>query len=267
MNKEKKETQEKVLKGKAGIENIQIHSGNITRDFILHLPDHYDKNTPVLIAFHGMGSSAKFWIRHLNRLIQQEEFIGVYPQGLDRSWNTGSGWEPSKANDIKFTEDIIRWLSEKEILKDQAIYGLGMSNGAGMVYRLAEKREFFDGIAAIAANLRKDQQLSSINKGLSVIHLHGMQDSIVFFSGGQSRDVIINFISAHESIRSWAKAAGCDTIPQIDTLSDCVCFSYPQCFEDAKIKLFTFPKFGHNIPPYALNGLYNKIWQELSANE
>ena len=61
--------------------------------------------------FLGRGTDNDTWINKLNHLVGLGEFVGVYPQGYQKMWNSG-GNESSKADDVAFVGDIIDELKE-----------------------------------------------------------------------------------------------------------------------------------------------------------
>ncbi|MGQ9645765.1 MAG: hypothetical protein ACUVWO_04405 [Thermodesulfobacteriota bacterium] len=72
-----------------------IRSGFFLRQYLLHVPTLYDRTKPtsLVLFFHGHNrtelEAAK--ITGLSELADQKNFIVVYPQGIDKSWNDGRG--------------------------------------------------------------------------------------------------------------------------------------------------------------------------------
>lgn len=70
-----------------------VSVGNITRSFVVHLPQGYDKNQhyPMVLLLHGRDQSADD-MAHLTKFNQTADHYGViavYPVGYERHWNIG----------------------------------------------------------------------------------------------------------------------------------------------------------------------------------
>ena len=123
---------------------------------ILRVPIYFDtlRNYPIVFAFHGRGTDNDTWINKLNHLVGLGEFVGVYPQGYQKMWNSG-GNESSKADDVAFVGDIIDKLKEYKNLDFERIYAIGTSNGSSMTNKLALETTYFSAIASIVSQLSK----------------------------------------------------------------------------------------------------------------
>ena len=80
----------------------------VSREVLIEVPNNIDTavDYPIVIAFHGRNVLNDTWINKLNHLTSVGEFVGVYPQGHNRMWNSG-GNENSNADDISFIDSII----------------------------------------------------------------------------------------------------------------------------------------------------------------
>ena len=61
------------------------------------------------------------------------------------------GVEASKADDVVWVEDIVTAILEKSFVDLSSVYAVDMSNGAGMVNKLAKETNIFKGIAPIVS--------------------------------------------------------------------------------------------------------------------
>ena len=59
--------------------------------------------------------------------------------------------EASQADDVAWVEGIIDAISEKRFVDLSSVYAVGMSNGAGMVNKLAKETNILKGIAPIVS--------------------------------------------------------------------------------------------------------------------
>ena len=64
-----------------------------------------NKLYPVVFGLHGNGGTNTGFLNRLKRFTDDGEFVGIYPQGIQRSWNLGS--EASRADDVEFINLII----------------------------------------------------------------------------------------------------------------------------------------------------------------
>ena len=85
-----------------------IDGSLVSREVIIEAPNNIDtsRNYPIVIAFHGRNVLNDTWINKLNHLTSVGEFVGVYPQGYNKMWNSG-GNENSNADDISFVDSIM----------------------------------------------------------------------------------------------------------------------------------------------------------------
>ena len=74
----------------------------VRRSYLLHSSEAARRGGRVVVAFHGRGEEALSWVPALEERVQCGDFIGVYPEGLEKSWNCGV--EPSKAAMQRFRD-------------------------------------------------------------------------------------------------------------------------------------------------------------------
>ena len=131
--------------------NQVVAGETVERRFLVHTPDDFDDSisTPLLFAFHGNGGEPESFIYDTAEAVEEGYFIGVYPAGLEYSWNLGP--ELSEADDSAFTDAILEMLSGTGGVDANKPVALGFSNGAGMVHELAMESPHFVGIAAATA--------------------------------------------------------------------------------------------------------------------
>lgn len=211
----------------------------VERTYIVQRPSDYDSSKlyPVVFAFHGHGGNAQSWTDMIGDLVETHKFIGVYPQGYKdseakdsrgeqagTSWNLGA--EESTADDVIFVSEIISAIAY--LSPDAAMrFAIGNSNGAALSNFLASNgNKMFSGIGTTVSGLIETRVggdtdvtiqasgntykygLSSSAKPLSVVAISGMADPIIPFCGGEAKTGY-NMLTAENSIRAWAKKAGC----------------------------------------------------------
>mgnify|MGYP006103771991 CR=1 FL=1 len=236
----------------------KIDNNSVKRNVIIHAPEEtiVNKNYPIVFFFHGNGGSAENGFI-LEDLVNNHQFIGVYPQGYRKSWNLGQ--EQSNADDVEFTDMIINELSKYSNLDINRKFAIGFSNGSAMVNELGIKRSYLKGIAPLASQLLESQIPNNSTNPLSVYQISGSKDDVIPFEGGLSV-VGHRFMSAHKSVKSWAIAFNCNIIADINTINSDTLFSYKNCENDHQI-IFRKSENGN----HDLNGnhkmKYEKIWE------
>jgi polyhydroxybutyrate depolymerase len=231
------------------------------RSYLLHVPPELDPQSPapLVFAFHGYGGLAKGmqYTTRLDVIADRENFIVVYPQGLEFSWNTG--WEVSfgyatinHVNEATFIREILSDLGTITSIDPQSIYATGFSMGAMAVYRLGcEMSDTFAAIAPVAGvHLAGDCNPS---QAVSVIHIHGLSDTAVEFSGGGIRD----FPPVEEGIEAWVELNQCTgSKMEEDQENGITHVVYASCESGSVVELYTLDSWGHDWP-----------WRRLLASE
>jgi polyhydroxybutyrate depolymerase len=206
--------------------------GGLQRTYVVHLPKGHDPGTPlpVVLALHGatMNGPMMAWFSDLNRKADAAGFIAVYPNGTGThstfTWNGGNccgSAMQNRVDDVAFIDALLGDLMQAYAVDAHRVYATGMSNGAGMAYRLAA--ELSERIAAIApVSGSVGTEIGQPKCPVSVLHFHGTNDEYIPFAGGRGKRSFFgtNHRSVEESIRMWVKANGCDEAPKIDVLSE-----------------------------------------------
>ena len=229
-----------------------ISSGGVTRHYLLHIPPSYQAGSAVslVINFHGYksNSSQEENLTGMSPKADRENFIVVYPDGIDSTWFTGPGAEGEA--DLQFLRDLIVSLESQYSVDPQRIYATGISNGGGMTNRVA--CEMSDLIAAIAPdsgayNFWHDCKPS---RPVPVLAFHGLDDNIVPYEGGTPE---IMLPPIEEWAMDWATRNGCSSTPTITTPVDTVTVrTWSNCNNNADVILYTLANHGHSWPGSAI---------------
>lgn len=195
------------------------------RSFEIYIPANYsDKlSYPVVFILHGGGGSAKGLIRttnsRFNELADENGFIAVYPNGIEKSWNDGARDSVGIArklniNDVGFFEKMLENLDAEYNIDTKNIFVCGISNGGFMAQRLAfELSDKIKGIGVVAANLSKVLERQKYPENpVSVIFINGTDDPIVPYNGGEVcvfRKKRGEIFSVVETITIWKKINAC----------------------------------------------------------
>ena len=248
-----------------GLEKRELKVNNLEREYWIHLPakNKSPVNLPIVFILHGGGGKgyAMAGLTHyrFNELSDRYNFIAVYPQGIDKSWNDGrtdpiSGSIKKKIDDLSFFKEMINQL-EKDFEADRSrVFATGISNGGIMSFYLACKlQNTFRAIAPVTANIGKEVQgicERKMNTGL--ILFNGTSDPLVPYNGGQvtvagkARGAVT---STADSMRIWSINNSCSGKTTEKELPD----TKDDQTNITKIE-FKNCSFGNSIYHYRING-------------
>lgn len=258
------------------------HAG-LERTYILHVPSSYDesKPTPLLLSFHGGGGNAENQRRvsGFNELSDENGFIVAYPNGTGRledtilTWNGGNCCGYAVANnvdDVGFIRALVAELQSQYNIDPKRIYASGFSNGGIMSYRLAcDAADIFAAISPVSGTQNYDPCEPS--EPVSVIHIHGTDDSHLPYNGGKGDDSItqVDYKSVDESIDFWLNFNLCYLTPQPETFDDVQHETYSGCANEIEVELYAIVGGKHAWPgsdgPAGPNG--DEPTQSISASK
>ncbi len=226
----------------------QITIDGVVRNYLLHVPANYDASTPtsLIFNFHGYDVSpqAEESLTGMSTKADQEGFIVVYPEGLNKGWADGPG--PQGLNDLEFVRDLIGTIEGQYKIDPKRIYATGMSNGGGMANRVGcSMADLFAAIAPDAGAYNFWQDCNP-TRPMPVLAFHGLEDQLAPYAGG-------GFDSMEPPIEAWAAAwaqrDGCAAAPNVTTPIDQVTVrSWGGCQGGAEVILYTLEGEGHSWP-------------------
>jgi polyhydroxybutyrate depolymerase len=237
------------------------HDGE-TREYALFLPSSYQagQNLPMVFNLHGFGSDVteQIFYTALNAVAQEENFIVVTPQGLERTTAVGPGshWNAyfgTDVDDLGFLNLLIDQIYTDYNIDLARVYSTGMSNGGFMSYRLA--CELSDRITAIASVTGSvfNEQLNNCtpSRAVPVMQIHGTNDGVVNYNG------IPSFApSIPDLVGYWVDYNNCSTpadtiaIPNISTTDNSTVekLEYNNGDGDSKVWFYIVDNGGHTWP-------------------
>lgn len=180
----------------------------------------------------------------------------VYPAGISSSWNAGE-YGPGYAieNEIDesaFIEAILLDLETMFEIETHRIYAVGFSMGGSLVYRLAcDMSDTFAAVGSVSGPM----MYSSCDpiQTVSVIHVHGLADQIVPFTGGGMFDLP----SVENGIDTWVGVNQCtESITEEDEGSKVLHTTYSECQDETSDELITIPGMDHSWPSTSSNTIW-----------
>jgi polyhydroxybutyrate depolymerase len=184
------------------ISGVTGQMGN-TRQFAVHVPTGYSKDTPVpaLFCIHGLGQNAVMFCLDTGvawpTKADQEGFVVIMPNGYMNSWNAGTccgGAVSAALDDVSLMRAIFAEVGKHVNIDLRRVYATGLSNGGYMSYRLAcEASDLFVavapsagaiGTAAIGGGTGTSTDLTTCapTHKVSVLDIHGTSDPLIPYS-------------------------------------------------------------------------------------
>ena len=201
-----------------GTEIWTVQSGGVQRMVLVHPPVSGGENLPVLLVFHGGYGTAQGAEKsyRVSELADRENFIAVYPQGLNRHWNDGR-IDPENLTDVAFVETILDSLESRFQIDTERIYATGMSNGAMFCHFLSVKMPgILAGIAPVCGGIA-DPGVSWFQpeEPMDVLIIQGAEDPLVPYQGGEigSRGDRGRVLGTPEAVDLWREVNGCNESP------------------------------------------------------
>ena len=241
-----------------------IDGSLVERTYRLRYPENLtEEQYPSLFFFHGAGGDGKDWIDNnpsLEALIDTGEFIGVFPDGYERRWNvTGE----TNADDVEFVSLILNSFDPSGIIDLTRIYGVGISNGAGLVNKIAKETDIFQAIAPLLSQQTESIAATVSPQAVSVFQVNGREDTLVPVDGENGvADTV--FISAQNSAENWAENSNCNMTPasQAATWGDFSVeeYTFSDCIEGQKVRYALVADSGHSISFGDDFNLFELIW-------
>lgn len=168
--------------------------------------------SPVVLAFHGFGSSAVSMARTLLHEAYPEATV-VYPEGLkihsDRLGRDAAAWQAAPGRDhdrdIHFVEALLAELHATVRVDDRRIYVTGLSNGALFTYCLLVMRpKLFAAFAGVAGAV---EFVSDAHVPRPVLLIQGKDDHVVKpEAAAHTRDLLRKLNGCGETTIEWRPA-------------------------------------------------------------
>ncbi len=236
----------------------------IDRTFQIRAPaDQTEDSYPVVFFFHGAGGYGEELLNahpEIGDLIDSGEFIGIFPDGYQQQWNVSG---ENSADDVAFVSLIVNILEADSKFNLDRIYGVGISNGAGLVNKIAKESAVFKGIAPLIS-----QQTVTIGglvpaQAVSVFQVNGANDELVPLDGGAGV-ANSNFMSAQASAANWASSFNCDmtTSSRAQTWGEQTVeeLTFTGCLNNKKVRYFIVEDGEHSIDFGENFNLFQLIW-------
>lgn len=246
---------------------------------------------PMVVVLHGgLGDDddvVALTFGKLNELAVEDDFLVVYPQGIGGHWNDGRNAKRYVAqregvNDVGFLATLIDDLVERRNVDPEAVFFVGVSDGAMMTHRFACERTMkLRGFVAIIGAMPYQVARKRWRCGkepLSALMINGTQDPIVPWDGGTVQfdgQRLGRVLSAERTFSFWSRHDGCTNVA-ISKIPDFVPTDGTRierhkatgCAGDTKVELFAVEGAGHTWPSgwqYLPENMIGRTSQDIDA--
>ena len=234
-----------------------VYMKNQRRTYLLFTPKSYRQGTPapLVLAFHGYGSQGKDLERAtgFSEVAERESFLIVYPDGLDRQWQTGKSFFDRDRDDPAFALTLIRQIAQIRSIDTNRIYATGVSNGGFLVQYLAcqnsKASPRFAVFATVASTMLKPFQADCPSKApISMLMINGTADQKIPWLGGIRP--YGSLLGVEDTIAFWSRRNGCANNPPARvSLNKLVEIQrYGNCRSAGEVELVSLKGIGHLWP-------------------
>ncbi len=166
-----------------------------------------------------------------NTLADGENFIVVYPNGVNGAWNDGRApGATTNHDDVQFLTDIVTFMSNQLHVDAARVYATGYSMGGMMSYRLGcERGDIFAAVGSVASTMPY-YLIATCDAAppVPLIVIQGTDDPIVPWMGVSGA-----YLSATQTLGYWGLHNECTARFELEMLPDVVPADYTRVVRQA----------------------------------
>lgn len=276
-------TAQKDITGNLAVNNKQ-------REYILHLPENYSgkEPLPLVMIFHGGGGNSRQMQAYfkMDPIADKENFITVYPNGINKQWNDGREFkeEITANDDVQFVTQLLDTLVRNYAIDTGRIFSTGISNGGFfsiyLSYKLSHRlRAIAPVCASIPERIYRDFYPS---RPVSVLLINGTKDPLVPYAGGNVGNRMTggrgkctstdSTVQRYILINSTNKIPVTEEIPDKNKRDGCTAikYTYEGGRQNTTVCLVKVADGGHTLPggsPYLPKLIIGKVCNDFNGNE
>ena len=258
--------------------NGSLNHQGLNRTYLVHLPPSYapGASLPLVFVLHGATQTGQriMQVSGFNNVADANDFIAVYPDGINLTWNVGFAIPgASTADDLGFLEALADEMATLYNADLNRLYSCGFSNGGYMSYRLAcESSKCFAAVGSVTGVMTDAAFAAcSPSRSVPVMHIHGTGDAIVAYNGA------VGMKSVDEVLAYWLfNNNNCTGNPVFTPVPNTSLFdfttvdrfSWNPCDNGAEVELLRVNGGGHQWPgTTTLLGGLGAINQDINASQ
>jgi polyhydroxybutyrate depolymerase len=240
-----------------GMHDETIMSGGLARTFHVRVPMGYDASKPTMLVFiyhgytqHGVGTDvfAIEYISQMDPVSDAQNFLLVYPDGYQNSWNAGlccGAAVSMNLDDVGFFDAMLARIGSEYCVDSRRVYVGGLSNGGFFSNRLGCERA---GVIAAIGPVAGPLDIATCNpkQPMPVFEVHGTSDPVVYYDGGSASGAD----SVTQAIAKWEQLDKCtDAMPTTVYMNGAAtCTADQMCSGGAAVELCVIQSGGHQWP-------------------
>jgi polyhydroxybutyrate depolymerase len=191
------------------------------RPYEVFVPSGYDAATPtpLVLLLHGYTASgaAQEFYWQIQPHAEARGFLYVHPDGTEdpggnQFWNATDAccnFSGSDVDDSAYLRSIIDEVKAQYNVDPKRVFVMGHSNGGFMSYRMAcDHADAIAAIASLAGATFSDITQCQPSEPVSVLQIHGTNDTTIGYDGGMNGTV--SYPGAVATTEIWATYNGCD---------------------------------------------------------
>jgi len=236
---------------------VQLHHVTVDgqdRSYRVFVPPTLDRSrpAPLVMVLHGGNNTGEDMAKTtlFDREAAAGDFIAAYPEGVGKAWNAGTccGGAPRRGlDDVGFLTQVLDQLQADYPVDPRRVFVAGVSNGAMMAYRFAcERADRVTAVGSVAGAVVTDCRPS---RPVSVLEIHGTEDQLVPYQGGQPSDVEAQnappYTSTPAMMQRWAEVAGCPPPAPAQVSGPVTTESWSGCRNGSAVRLVTVQGGSH----------------------
>lgn len=223
---------------------------------------------------HGFTSNGNQQLTYskFNTIADERGAIVVYPNGVDKRWNSGITFGiETDIDDVAFLSMLIDRMVLLYNADPTRVYSMGYSAGGFMSYRMAcERTNRIAAIGPVGASITNSTfETCDPARPFPIIAFNGTNDALTSYNGMAG-----NFPSIKDVMEFWSEKNGCNEIPDstdlpninVGDLCTVTKIEYKNCSDNVEQVLFRINSGGHTWPGTSVPGV-GSTNQDISANE
>jgi polyhydroxybutyrate depolymerase len=223
-------------------ETFTIDVSGEARDYDLFVPASLETPASLVLDLHGLtGTPAdQDLLSGMQAKAEVEGFIVAQPVGTAGAWDAFA----DRDQDLAFLRAVVAHVAERVEIDPARVFATGMSNGGGMVHRLAcDAADVFAAVAPVAGAYLLDVDCAP-SRPVPVLAFHGTEDRVIPFGGLGSALPDIEQWAA-----TWAERNGCAREPAATRIADDVrSLVWSDCVQASSVELVIVEGGGHGWP-------------------